>query len=86
MRSALEMHEFGVQLYRQRMRREHPQASRAEIDGLVRAWLTAPSPAADCTCRQENRVMATSVESALRRAMDRPVRGPYGAAGVSASR
>jgi hypothetical protein len=44
MRSALEMHEFGVQLYRQRMRREHPQASRAEIDGLVRGWLTAPAP------------------------------------------
>ena len=44
MRSALEMHEFGVQLYGQRMRREHPEASRAEIDGLVRAWLTAPSP------------------------------------------
>ena len=33
MRSALEMHELGVQLYRQRMRREHPEASRAEIDG-----------------------------------------------------
>jgi Rv0078B-related antitoxin len=31
MRSALEMHELGVQLYRQRMRREHPEASRAEI-------------------------------------------------------
>jgi hypothetical protein len=42
MRSALEMHEFGVQLYRQRMRREHPDASRGEIDGLVRGWLTAP--------------------------------------------
>jgi hypothetical protein len=44
MRSALEMHELGVQLYRQRMRREHPEASRAEIDGLVHGWLTAPSP------------------------------------------
>ena len=42
MRSALEMHELGVQLYRQRMRREYPEASRAEIDGLVRGWLTAP--------------------------------------------
>jgi hypothetical protein len=42
MRSALEMHELGVQLYRQRMRREHPGASRADIDGLVRGWLTAP--------------------------------------------
>jgi hypothetical protein len=45
MRSALEMHELGVQLYRQRMRREHPESSRAEIDGLVRGWLTAPPPA-----------------------------------------
>lgn len=44
MRSALEMHELGVQLYRQRMRREHPDASLAEIDGLVRDWLTAPPP------------------------------------------
>ena len=43
MRSALEMHEFGVQLYRQRMRREHPEASRDEIDSMVRDWLTAPS-------------------------------------------
>ena len=45
MRSALEMHELGVQLYRQRMRREHPEADRAEIDGLVRGWLTSPPPA-----------------------------------------
>jgi hypothetical protein len=42
MRSALEMHEFGVRLYRQRMRREHPEASHGEIDSLVRGWLTAP--------------------------------------------
>jgi Rv0078B-related antitoxin len=44
MRSALEMHDLGVQLYRQRMRREHPESSRAEIDALVRGWLTAPPP------------------------------------------
>lgn len=44
MRSALEMHELGVQLYRQRMHREHPYASRADIDDLVRAWLVAPPP------------------------------------------
>lgn len=42
MRSALEMHDLGVQLYRQRMRREHPGASRGEIESLVRNWLTAP--------------------------------------------
>lgn len=33
MRSALEMHKLGVQLYRQRMRREYPKSSSAEIDG-----------------------------------------------------
>jgi hypothetical protein len=37
--AALEMHEFGVRMYRQRMHREHPQASRREIDGMVTAWL-----------------------------------------------
>ena len=44
MHSALEMHELGVQLYRQRMRREHPSASGTDIDGLVRAWLITPPP------------------------------------------
>lgn len=43
MQSALEMHDLGVQFFRQRMHREHPEASRAEIDGLVRGWLTAPA-------------------------------------------
>lgn len=42
MRSALELHDLGVQLYRQRMYREHPEADRAEIDTMVRTWLTAP--------------------------------------------
>lgn len=44
MRSALDMHEFGVQLYWQRMRREHPGASQVDIDSLVRAWLTSSPP------------------------------------------
>jgi Rv0078B-related antitoxin len=44
MRSALEMHDLGVKLYQQRMRREHPDAGRREIQGLVRTWLTAPPP------------------------------------------
>lgn len=42
LRSALDMHDLGVKLYRQRMRREHPDADRKEIDSLVRSWLTAP--------------------------------------------
>jgi hypothetical protein len=36
------MHELGVKLYRQRMRREHPQASTSEINAMVRAWLAEP--------------------------------------------
>ncbi len=40
--AALDMHEFGVRLYRQRMHREHPDARRREIDGMVRAWLAEP--------------------------------------------
>jgi hypothetical protein len=43
LRSALDMHDLGVKLYRQRMRREHPDADRREIDSLVRTWLTAPT-------------------------------------------
>lgn len=42
--AALDMHELGVRLYRQRMHREHPQANRDEIDGMVRAWLAQPAP------------------------------------------
>jgi Rv0078B-related antitoxin len=37
--AALEMHELGVRMYRQRMHREHPQASRREIDSMITAWL-----------------------------------------------
>jgi hypothetical protein len=40
--AALDMHELGVRLYRQRMHREHPHAHRREIDGMVRAWLAEP--------------------------------------------
>jgi hypothetical protein len=40
--TALDMHELGVRLYRQRMHREHPRAHRREIDGMVRAWLAEP--------------------------------------------
>lgn len=41
-KAALDMHELGVKLYRQRMRREHPQASTSEINAMVRAWLAEP--------------------------------------------
>jgi hypothetical protein len=39
---AMEMHELGVRMYRQRMHREHPAADRADIDRLVKAWLAEP--------------------------------------------
>lgn len=42
-RDAFEMHEFGVALYRQRMRREHPEADETEIEALTLAWLISPS-------------------------------------------
>jgi len=37
--AALEMHELGVRMYRQRMHREHPKAGRREIDGMIARWL-----------------------------------------------
>jgi Rv0078B-related antitoxin len=40
--AALDMHELGVRLYKQRMHREHPHARQDEIDGMVRAWLVEP--------------------------------------------
>jgi hypothetical protein len=42
LQAALDMHELGVRLYRQRMRREHPHADRADIDRRVKAWLAEP--------------------------------------------
>ncbi len=44
MREISDMHEFIVDAYRQRMRREHPGASKREIRVMVRTWkLTPPS-------------------------------------------
>jgi len=37
--AALQMHELGVRMYRQRMHREHPKAGRREIDGMIARWL-----------------------------------------------
>lgn len=39
MRTALEMHDLGVRMYAQQMRRKHPLATEEEIDVMVRAWL-----------------------------------------------
>lgn len=42
LQAALDMHDLGVRLYRQRMHREHPQATRTDIDRMVKTWLAAP--------------------------------------------
>lgn len=39
LRDALELHDLGVRMYRQRLRREQPQITDAELDEAVRAWL-----------------------------------------------
>ena len=45
MRDALEMHELGVEMFRQRIRREHPSTDEAQVSALTRAWLiSAPGP------------------------------------------
>lgn len=41
-RIALELHELGVAMMRQRLSMEQPQASSEELDRLVRDWLGAP--------------------------------------------
>jgi Rv0078B-related antitoxin len=42
LQAALDMHDLGVRLYRQRMHREHPKADRTDIDVMVKAWLAEP--------------------------------------------
>ena len=42
-REILDMHDLGVALYRQRMRRENPQATEAGLDIMVRDWILRPS-------------------------------------------
>jgi len=39
LRTAFELHEFGVRMQRQRFRRDNPDVSDADLDMLVRAWL-----------------------------------------------
>ncbi|MEX0658124.1 MAG: hypothetical protein WD080_03230 [Egibacteraceae bacterium] len=39
LRTALSLHDDGVALMRQNLRRRHPRASDSEIDELLDAWL-----------------------------------------------
>jgi len=41
---ACEMHDLGVQMYRQTLERRHPQATSAEVDRMLQAWLAGPAP------------------------------------------
>jgi hypothetical protein len=44
-RLTLDMHEFGVAIYRQTLRRKHPEESEAEIAVRLREWLrNRPAP------------------------------------------
>ncbi len=39
LRAAFDLYEFGEDLMRQNLRREHPGASETEIELLIREWL-----------------------------------------------
>lgn len=51
MRTALDLHDLGVKLYRQRLRRQFPEDDESTIDARVRTWLAAPSHAAPVRTR-----------------------------------
>jgi hypothetical protein len=38
-RIALELHDLGVAIYRQRVVREHPEMPEPDVDALVQQWL-----------------------------------------------
>jgi hypothetical protein len=44
LRTALELHDLGVALYAQRLRRESPDASEKDIRAAVARWLQGSSP------------------------------------------
>ncbi|MGI8729999.1 MAG: hypothetical protein ACR2LK_08440 [Solirubrobacteraceae bacterium] len=39
LRDALELHDLGERLLRQRLRRERPQITAVELDDAIRSWL-----------------------------------------------
>lgn len=51
LRTALDLHEAGVELMRQNLRRRDPSATDDEIDRRLRAWLAdrPGAPFGDCT-------------------------------------
>jgi hypothetical protein len=49
-RVTLDLHEFGLRVKRQNLRRGNPDASEAEISALLRAWLDHPPGAESGDC------------------------------------
>lgn len=45
LRAALELHEVGVAVMRQNLRRRHPEASESRIEQMLSAWLRTPPEA-----------------------------------------
>lgn len=50
LRAALELADAGVDLMRQNLRRAHPEASAAEIDAMLIAWLDRRTGAGTGDC------------------------------------
>ena len=50
LRLALELHDVGVNMMRQKLRRQHPRAAEKEIQALLNAWLSERpgAPYGDC--------------------------------------
>jgi hypothetical protein len=44
MRLTLDLHEAGVQMMAMNLRREHPEATEAEVAEMLRAWLQHLGP------------------------------------------
>ncbi len=44
-RTAIDLHEAGVQMMRLKLRRQHPSASEAELGRLLFEWLKGPDTA-----------------------------------------
>src|ERR1043165_3693592 len=66
MRLAIEMHDTGVRIMRQNLRRAHPHATEGEIDALLAQWMRDPPGDAEGAVGTRAREAAVnSVDAAL---------------------
>jgi len=49
---ACELHDLGIQMYREHLGRQHPQASPGEIDKMIEAWAGQPDTEEWCDAVQ----------------------------------